>query len=380
MAAGPTWDDIFAAVKSDPPSPRESKVPGWYKDDQNVADFGPAPLDDDVRILECPDCSKTVLQEAFSFHQKNCQLIRDIREGVVPVSVLDPVLKQSTIVLDGSDEDEDDEPLFGSGAKRRFSQLDDREAKRNAKKQKLKKKGRGYRGPLDVDRQCGVISEKGPCLRSLTCKSHSMGAKRSVEGRSRPYDELLFEWQKATNPAFVAKLEEKERAAAEAAEQKKLKLEQKAATKKQKKASAAAAAAAAAGAAVAAAGGDAAAIAAAEKAAAKEASSGGSDKTSAAAVAAAAAAAAADDPDADMYTQGAGDSDVEHELHVILEALRRANAQPRMSCAPLAQRSQSSTFSARSHCLMQYRSLIQNALRGHSASVVADRSTVLARR
>ncbi|WFD24952.1 SAGA complex subunit Sgf73 [Malassezia equina] len=36
------------------------------------------------------------------------------------------------------------------------------------------------------------------------------------QGRSRPYDVLLFEWQKAKNPAFVARLEEKERSIAAA--------------------------------------------------------------------------------------------------------------------------------------------------------------------
>ncbi len=30
-----------------------------------------------------------------------------------------------------------------------------------------------------------------------------MGAKRSVQGRSRPYDELLLEWNRANNPNFV---------------------------------------------------------------------------------------------------------------------------------------------------------------------------------
>lgn len=35
-----------------------------------------------------------------------------------------------------------------------------------------------------------------PCTRSLTCKSHSMGAKRSVDGRSQPYDVLLAAYQK----------------------------------------------------------------------------------------------------------------------------------------------------------------------------------------
>ena len=54
------------------------------------------------------------------------------------------------------------------------------------------------KGPLDLDKQCGVIVAPGntPCARSLTCKSHSMSSKRSVEGRSRPYDVLLSMIQK----------------------------------------------------------------------------------------------------------------------------------------------------------------------------------------
>ena len=58
-------------------------------------------------------------------------------------------------------------------------------------------------GEIDVEKQCGVINDKGfPCSRALTCKSHSMGAKRSVPHRSQPYDILLHEWQKATKPDF----------------------------------------------------------------------------------------------------------------------------------------------------------------------------------
>ena len=64
-------------------------------------------------------------------------------------------------------------------------------------------KGR-FKGPVDFDKQCGVINDKGlNCSRSLTCKSHSMGAKRAVEGRSKPYDELLLEWNRLNNPNFV---------------------------------------------------------------------------------------------------------------------------------------------------------------------------------
>jgi len=52
--------------------------------------------------------------------------------------------------------------------------------------------------PVDVEKQCGVFDpEKGTmCARSLTCKSHSMSAKRAVPGRSQPYDTLLSQWQR----------------------------------------------------------------------------------------------------------------------------------------------------------------------------------------
>ena len=63
------------------------------------------------------------------------------------------------------------------------------------------------RAVVDVDRQCGVINDKGyPCPRSLTCKTHNMSAKRAVPHRSQPYDLLLFEWQK-TNKANQHKAE-----------------------------------------------------------------------------------------------------------------------------------------------------------------------------
>ena len=53
------------------------------------------------------------------------------------------------------------------------------------------------KGPVDVERQCGVpLPNGGYCARSLTCKSHSMGAKRAVPGRSLPYDMLLSQYQK----------------------------------------------------------------------------------------------------------------------------------------------------------------------------------------
>lgn len=70
--------------------------------------------------------------------------------------------------------------------------------KKKAKKDEVPKpKVPKPKGPVDVEKQCGVPLPNGAfCARSLTCKSHSMGAKRAVPGRSLPYDMLLAAYQK----------------------------------------------------------------------------------------------------------------------------------------------------------------------------------------
>ena len=99
-------------------------------------------------------------------------------------------------------------------------------------KKKIKTTKGRTKGPVDYDKQCGVINDKGfPCSRSLTCKAHSMGAKRAVQGRSKAYDELLLEWNRANNPNWVepvkkeTKAEKKERREKEKAEKKRLAVE-----------------------------------------------------------------------------------------------------------------------------------------------------------
>ena len=84
-------------------------------------------------------------------------------------------------------------------------------ADKEPKKKKLKKdeppkpKMTKPKGPVNVETQCGVkLPNGGDCARSLTCKSHSMGAKRSVPGRSLPYDQLLAMYQKR-NAAKIQK-------------------------------------------------------------------------------------------------------------------------------------------------------------------------------
>lgn len=76
----------------------------------------------------------------------------------------------------------------------------DSEPKKKKTKKELeaaKPKAPKPKGPVDVEKQCGVLLANGAqCARSLTCKSHSMGAKRAVPGRSLPYDMLLAAYQK----------------------------------------------------------------------------------------------------------------------------------------------------------------------------------------
>ncbi|ORY75097.1 SCA7 domain-containing protein, partial [Protomyces lactucae-debilis] len=50
-------------------------------------------------------------------------------------------------------------------------------------------------GLVGIERQCGVpLPQGGLCARSLTCKSHSTGSKRTVAGRSHTYDILLAQY------------------------------------------------------------------------------------------------------------------------------------------------------------------------------------------
>ncbi|RPA80889.1 SCA7-domain-containing protein [Ascobolus immersus RN42] len=73
------------------------------------------------------------------------------------------------------------------------------------KKEKPAKPAPKPKEPVDVETKCGVpLPLGGYCARSLTCKSHSMGAKRAVPGRSQPYDILLAQHQKK-NQARIQK-------------------------------------------------------------------------------------------------------------------------------------------------------------------------------
>lgn len=60
---------------------------------------------------------------------------------------------------------------------------------------------------LDLSKHCGVIIGPSgvPCMRSLTCKSHSMASKRAVKNRIKDFDVLLNEYLQSHPPKNIPK-------------------------------------------------------------------------------------------------------------------------------------------------------------------------------
>lgn len=80
----------------------------------------------------------------------------------------------------------------------------DKTKRKNKKKQPSNKKNEIK--VLDLDRMCAVVvegTEHRPCMRSLSCKAHSIKLKRIVPGRSRTFDELLALMAQGTGTGVV---------------------------------------------------------------------------------------------------------------------------------------------------------------------------------
>ncbi|KIM68576.1 hypothetical protein SCLCIDRAFT_104847 [Scleroderma citrinum Foug A] len=209
-----SWGALSPPRPNTPPSePQVAELPSpptsWLSA-HDMRIFGAEPLRLDIGVVRCSECDKPVLRSAIGEHNANCNDIRSGKKWVKSKTADVELKKGKKRAADGDEVDDPSEP--------------------SKKKTKLTK-GR-TKGPVDYDKQCGVINDKGlPCSRSLTCKAHSMGAKRAVQGRSKPYDELLLEWNRANNPNWVepvkkeTKAEKKEKREKEKAEKKRMAME-----------------------------------------------------------------------------------------------------------------------------------------------------------
>ncbi|KAK4204446.1 hypothetical protein QBC40DRAFT_217154 [Triangularia verruculosa] len=184
------------------------------------------PLDDVPELQTCKHCKQGVTKVAAKEHISRCLKIkkekaqrkkeaREARERAKEAQREEEARKiEGENGVRDDDSDDDDEGggkvggTAGKTAKRVAGKKTDMGGKKRkadgelggkTKKKKEEPKGKVAKpkGPVDVERQCGVTLANGlPCARSLTCKSHSMSAKRAVPGRSLPYDMLLLAYQK----------------------------------------------------------------------------------------------------------------------------------------------------------------------------------------
>jgi len=182
------------------------------------------PFEDVPDLQQCKHCKKSILRPAATDHIAACLKIkkekaqrkkeaREARERAKEAAREEEARKAEGEDRGDDDSDEEGEEAkegnagkttkkatgkktdVGSKKRKAEGELDKGKAKK--KKDEPKPKTVKPKGPVDVERQCGVPLPNGqPCARSLTCKSHSMGAKRAVPGRSLPYDMLLAAYQK----------------------------------------------------------------------------------------------------------------------------------------------------------------------------------------
>jgi SAGA-associated factor 73 len=185
-------------------------------DDKIAAAFPSGkPFDDVQETVLCKHCKQAVLRHAAASHIKDClkkkqeklQKKKEAKEakdaalrkekngGVSPAPSIDEAAdpkRARKTALDISDG-----VAKKSGKKRKADDEPKGASAKKKKKEDTKAKAAKAKGPVNVEMQCGVLLNNGAmCARSLTCKSHSMGAKRSVPGRSMPYDVLLAQYQK----------------------------------------------------------------------------------------------------------------------------------------------------------------------------------------
>jgi len=159
-------------------------------------------MEDKPNVLKCNHCKRPVLKHAMPAHIERClnkkqekqrkkKEAKDARDAAAR--------KEKGLAEDDDDDDADDAKKPASKKSKAVDEAEEGASGPSKKKKKKDDKAKApkLKAPVDVEKQCGVeLPNGGQCARSLTCKSHSMGAKRAVPGRSAPYDKLLMEYQR----------------------------------------------------------------------------------------------------------------------------------------------------------------------------------------
>jgi SAGA-associated factor 73 len=186
------------------------------------------PFEETPDMVQCKHCKKPVYKSAAPSHIKDClkkkqeklqkkKVAKEQKEaaerkkrngGVSPAPSVEEGSNSKTLgSARKSAKDTDMDGVSKKTSKKRKADDDGKgPSAKKKKKDEPKPKTAKPKGPVDVEKQCGVLLPNGSmCARSLTCKSHSMGAKRAVPGRSMPYDVLLAQYQKKNQAKMQSK-------------------------------------------------------------------------------------------------------------------------------------------------------------------------------
>ncbi|KAJ3125095.1 hypothetical protein HK098_000597 [Nowakowskiella sp. JEL0407] len=145
-------------------------------------------------LVKCKECSKPVLASGFQNHLENCLKTHGNKLALT----MDSKKIEEKNALKRKREDETPPPIttFATMDSPSLNSLFPVSADGKKKKEKKAEKIKTPKpkAVIDYDKNCGVPTDLGPCTRSITCKIHTMSAKRAVY-RSLPYDTLLQGYQ-----------------------------------------------------------------------------------------------------------------------------------------------------------------------------------------
>ncbi|KAI8064760.1 SCA7, zinc-binding domain-containing protein [Gongronella butleri] len=211
QATGQDWSTVAQAMDIDDDDGDEASSSASTKlNARDMKTFGNMPMEDEAMIVTCNNCKRVILATSFTDHLSSCMPEKVKQRQGADTSKNSKKPAAEAFFSDNDDYEDDmgstktkkkkaikQEDTTGTNNMKRPPPADKLETKKKTKKEKTKK-GSKQKAPLDLDKQCGVITAPNttPCTRSLTCKSHAMGAKRAVAGRSQPYDVLLAAYQK----------------------------------------------------------------------------------------------------------------------------------------------------------------------------------------
>lgn len=212
LNSGTSWKDLIDVAKNNPQEYssdiNSETVSKYFEPNTHIIIDA---LDKQTNFRVCKGCGKPILLEAIVDHIENhCSNSRDQKEGTVGDmdSFSESLINSPTNgSIDGSLQtkenlkrslDNESSDIMSSPGKQDAKKMkSETPGNSNRKPKKVKQRNPTDKHLIDFDKQCGVkLPEGGYCARSLTCKSHSMGDKRSVVGRTEPFDTLLAEYHR----------------------------------------------------------------------------------------------------------------------------------------------------------------------------------------